>query len=218
MALTRLIVLPRGGFRLSIWADVERVELFGAPQMAGRTAQSQIADRASQRFFFLLRRQTQTKLMPMPRGIVTREIIIIIIRSTMKARATNKRLPLSSVCIIAVATLVVLALPPSSAFVAPPSNIAPRPSSVSVAANDDEYQTRGNEASAQSNSDSSPIAMGQSFRFPNPLVELADMFSNFDDVVDDFFNKRVSTSILSLSNCIYFITSQVHVLSFSSYC
>jgi hypothetical protein len=30
------------------------------------------------------------------------------------------------------------------------------------------------------------------FRAFNPLSELADIFSNFDDVVDDFFNKRVS--------------------------
>ena len=28
-----------------------------------------------------------------------------------------------------------------------------------------------------------------------PFVELADIFSNFDDVVDDFFNKRVSTAL-----------------------
>mmetsp|Transcript_33564 Transcript_33564/g.71562 ORF Transcript_33564/g.71562 Transcript_33564/m.71562 type:complete len:158 (-) Transcript_33564:172-645(-) len=29
------------------------------------------------------------------------------------------------------------------------------------------------------------------FKIPNPFNELADMFSNFDDVVDDFFNKRM---------------------------
>ncbi|KAL3798388.1 hypothetical protein HJC23_005041 [Cyclotella cryptica] len=29
------------------------------------------------------------------------------------------------------------------------------------------------------------------FQFPNPFAELMDMLSNFDDVVDDFFNKRM---------------------------
>jgi hypothetical protein len=33
----------------------------------------------------------------------------------------------------------------------------------------------------------------KTFRIPNPLAELGDILSNFDDVVDDFFNKRVST-------------------------
>mmetsp|Transcript_212 Transcript_212/g.274 ORF Transcript_212/g.274 Transcript_212/m.274 type:complete len:143 (-) Transcript_212:110-538(-) len=31
----------------------------------------------------------------------------------------------------------------------------------------------------------------QQFSFPNPLTELADMWQNFDDIVDDFFNKRM---------------------------
>ena len=31
----------------------------------------------------------------------------------------------------------------------------------------------------------------QQFSFPNPLAELADMWQNFDDIVDDFFNKRM---------------------------
>ena len=31
----------------------------------------------------------------------------------------------------------------------------------------------------------------QQFDFPNPLAELADMWQSFDDVVDDFFNKRM---------------------------
>jgi len=30
-----------------------------------------------------------------------------------------------------------------------------------------------------------------SINIPNPFAEIADMFSNFDDVVDDFFNKRM---------------------------
>ena len=31
----------------------------------------------------------------------------------------------------------------------------------------------------------------QQFSFPNPLTELADMWQNFDDIIDDFFNKRM---------------------------
>lgn len=31
----------------------------------------------------------------------------------------------------------------------------------------------------------------QQFSFPNPLAELADMWQSFDDIVDDFFNKRM---------------------------
>jgi hypothetical protein len=31
----------------------------------------------------------------------------------------------------------------------------------------------------------------QQINFPNPLNELADMWKNFDDIVDDFFNKRM---------------------------
>jgi hypothetical protein len=29
------------------------------------------------------------------------------------------------------------------------------------------------------------------FKFPNPFAEIAEIFQNFDDVVDDFFNKRM---------------------------
>ena len=29
------------------------------------------------------------------------------------------------------------------------------------------------------------------FQFPNPFAEILDIFQNFDDVVDDFFNKRM---------------------------
>lgn len=47
-----------------------------------------------------------------------------------------------------------------------------------------------------------------------PFVELADIFSNFDDVVDDFFNKRVSTLFISIviidwRLSIYFISPQI---------
>lgn len=43
--------------------------------------------------------------------------------------------------------------------------------------------------------DSEALPMGMDkFNIPNPLVELGNMFSNFDDVIDDFFFKRVSTA------------------------
>lgn len=29
------------------------------------------------------------------------------------------------------------------------------------------------------------------FKFPNPFAEIVDMFQNFDDIIDDFFNKRM---------------------------
>jgi hypothetical protein len=31
----------------------------------------------------------------------------------------------------------------------------------------------------------------EQFNFPNPFREVADMFKSMDDVVDDFFNKRM---------------------------
>jgi len=31
----------------------------------------------------------------------------------------------------------------------------------------------------------------EKFSFPNPLSELGDMFQNLDDIIDDFFNKRM---------------------------
>ena len=36
-----------------------------------------------------------------------------------------------------------------------------------------------------------PDGEKQQFSFPNPLAELADMWQSFDDIVDDFFNKRM---------------------------
>ena len=84
----------------------------------------------------------------------------------------------SSSCFILAAVLAVAAaLSSSSAFLSPKADIASRPSILLLAENDDQ---------------SSVNEEDQSFRFPNPLADLADMFSNFDDIVDDFFNKRVS--------------------------
>ena len=38
--------------------------------------------------------------------------------------------------------------------------------------------------------ESSPFNVNK-LNIRNPLTELLDMFSNFDDVIDDFFNKRM---------------------------
>jgi hypothetical protein len=54
---------------------------------------------------------------------------------------------------------------------------------------------------AANGGDGSQIGLVEKFRIPNPLAELADIFSNFDDVVDDFFNKRVSLSAFRLLVC-----------------
>mmetsp|Transcript_5439 Transcript_5439/g.11139 ORF Transcript_5439/g.11139 Transcript_5439/m.11139 type:complete len:162 (+) Transcript_5439:40-525(+) len=47
----------------------------------------------------------------------------------------------------------------------------------------------GNETRSKENNDK-PFPL-EKINIPNPLAELADMFSNFDDVIDDFFNKRM---------------------------
>jgi hypothetical protein len=41
------------------------------------------------------------------------------------------------------------------------------------------------------NADEERTQQQQQFNFPNPLTELVDMWQNFDDIVDDFFNKRM---------------------------
>jgi hypothetical protein len=98
--------------------------------------------------------------------------------------------PVSPFCFIFLAAMVVIS--PSSAFVSPSASVIASRSSMLSAANDDrDDQVSVNEEAPLNNNELSPITMGQ-FRFPNPLAELADIFQNFDDVVDDFFNKRVS--------------------------
>ena len=39
------------------------------------------------------------------------------------------------------------------------------------------------------------------FNFPNPLAEIGNMFSSLDDVIDDFFNKRVSVWAVACTSC-----------------
>ncbi|KAL7545939.1 hypothetical protein ACHAWF_009287 [Thalassiosira exigua] len=58
----------------------------------------------------------------------------------------------------------------------------------SVRAQNDEGETAWTVDDAPK--ESSPSNFGR-INIPNPLAELADMFSNFDDIVDDFFNKRM---------------------------
>ena len=64
-----------------------------------------------------------------------------------------------------------------------------RGSSISPCCMHAKNNDRGDSEWATSNeSIPSPIDIS----FPNPLAEIADMFSSLDDVIDDFFNKRVS--------------------------
>ena len=100
----------------------------------------------------------------------------------------------------AVAVGTATAFVPTSAAAA-----APPPSRPSLnAGNDDDAERMQRTAAADVDCDgemaegsgegSTPMiaTMMDKFRAFNPLSELADIFSNFDDVVDDFFNKRVS--------------------------
>jgi hypothetical protein len=82
---------------------------------------------------------------------------------------------------------------PSTAFV--PTGPSSLPISSMHAGNDDEGGMPSTAAVDDARArvgGGSPIGSIEKFRIPNPLAELVDIFSNFDDVVDDFFNKRVS--------------------------
>lgn len=87
--------------------------------------------------------------------------------------------------------LAVSVATPSSAFM-PARNVVSSPPSVLHTSNDGrEKQWTVDETTE----DSEALPMGMDkFNIPNPLVELGNMFSNFDDVIDDFFFKRVSTA------------------------
>jgi len=50
-------------------------------------------------------------------------------------------------------------------------------------------------------------ANDEKFSFPNPVAEIGDMFSSLDDVIDDFFNKRVSEN-----HTIYTFCSSYHII------
>jgi hypothetical protein len=99
---------------------------------------------------------------------------------------------------ITVAVGTATAFVPTSAAAAASS--PPRPS-LNAGNDDDAERTQRTAAAvdcegemAEGSGEGSPpmIAMMDKFHAFNPLSELADIFSNFDDVVDDFFNKRVS--------------------------
>ena len=105
----------------------------------------------------------------------------------------------SSSTVFSVLVTAALAVGTATAFV--PTSAATSHSRSSLnAGNDDDGELMqraaavdDDETAKESGEGSSPmIAMMERFRMPNPLSELADIFSNFDDVVDDFFNKRVS--------------------------
>ncbi|KAL3806591.1 hypothetical protein ACHAXA_011193 [Cyclostephanos tholiformis] len=81
---------------------------------------------------------------------------------------------------------------PSTAFV--PTGPSSLPISSMHAGNDDEGGMPSTAAVDDARArvgGGSPIGSIEKFRIPNPLAELVDIFSNFDDVVDDFFNKRM---------------------------
>jgi len=52
---------------------------------------------------------------------------------------------------------------------------------------------------------SSALQANDKFSFPNPVAEISDMFSSLDDVIDDFFNKRVSENHTIYTFCSYHI-------------
>lgn len=97
------------------------------------------------------------------------------------------------------ATSVILAAllshPASGAFIRPSHNAISTRASTSPCAlfggteEEKSWGVGGNETRSKENADKpSPL---EKINIPNPLAELADMFSNFDDVIDDFFNKRM---------------------------
>ena len=53
----------------------------------------------------------------------------------------------------------------------------------------------------------SALQANDEFSIPSPLAELGDMFSSLDDVIDDFFNKRVSEN-----HTIYTFCSSYHII------
>ena len=106
----------------------------------------------------------------------------------------------SSSTIFVILVTAAVAVGTATAFV--PTSAAASPSRSSLNAGNDDDGERMQRAAAVDDVDMSKggsgegsppmIALMDKFRMFNPLSELADIFSNFDDVVDDFFNKRVS--------------------------
>lgn len=84
--------------------------------------------------------------------------------------------------------LVVASVTQSSAFVPSHNAIAFSPSALCANNNGGEKQWTVDETVKEN--EASPVSMDK-FNIPNPLVGIADMFSNLDDVIDDFFNKRM---------------------------
>mmetsp|Transcript_29437 Transcript_29437/g.62491 ORF Transcript_29437/g.62491 Transcript_29437/m.62491 type:complete len:148 (-) Transcript_29437:202-645(-) len=84
--------------------------------------------------------------------------------------------------------LAVAAVTPSNAFVPSHNAIASSPSALCANNNGEEKQWTLDETVKEG--EASPNNMDK-FNIPNPITGLVDMFSNLDDVIDDFFNKRM---------------------------
>eukprot|EP00579_Thalassiosira_antarctica_P000979 CAMPEP_0201868680 /NCGR_PEP_ID=MMETSP0902-20130614/2465_1 /ASSEMBLY_ACC=CAM_ASM_000551 /TAXON_ID=420261 /ORGANISM="Thalassiosira antarctica, Strain CCMP982" /LENGTH=151 /DNA_ID=CAMNT_0048394045 /DNA_START=25 /DNA_END=480 /DNA_ORIENTATION=+ len=84
--------------------------------------------------------------------------------------------------------LATAAVPKSSAFVQSRAAIATPRTVLSANRDGTEKQWLVDEETKES--EASPTSV-DGFQIPNPFAELGSMFSNFDDVVDDFFNKRM---------------------------
>lgn len=80
----------------------------------------------------------------------------------------------------------------SSAAFAPPRRAAAVPASTLRyrSRTDDDNDSKGQWDVPEEVRDDALSPRGK-FNFPNPLAELSDMLSNLDDVVDDFYNKRM---------------------------
>ncbi|KAL7541118.1 hypothetical protein ACHAXR_010647 [Thalassiosira sp. AJA248-18] len=82
--------------------------------------------------------------------------------------------------------LVAAAVASSSAFA--PSRIATAAPPTALRASQDDKKWAVDETAKESEA---PIGLDK-FNIPNPFAELGDMLSNFDDVIDDFFYKRMA--------------------------
>ena len=98
---------------------------------------------------------------------------------------------LTMVASIKLAVLAVAVVPSSVAFVVPKQNTIRSTAAVAILRANPEGQNEDEKAwtvdeSIQRN-EPSPLE----FKMPNPFTEMVDIFSNLDDVIDDFFNKRM---------------------------
>ena len=112
--------------------------------------------------------------------VVAGQVVVVVLwqPATMRPSTLNFILFLSAV------------VASTYAFVAAPSPIAKTKASALFYNNDDDGDKQWVvDDKVKNNNEVSPIVN----MMLTPFAELADIFSNVDDVVDDFFNKRVST-------------------------